>query len=291
MGHAKHGEGVRPRRQRRNITPSLCIPARHLPTHGPPWLWARAGAPASRLRLAARRAALRARNARTPPVRRSAACCREGTIAEGDGERVERADKHNVSVKASLPDPRQGSGVIFQRGRRGRTPSPPPAAAAHLPLSGDALAKLQKSTAGLLAFFFCSVGRSLAARRAALRPASPAERPLKGEVQLAVGRWASRRLARGLGPKTPAPSAPTHPHRSLVRAPPERGRGPRPQGVARGFLRSVAPLSCALPPPFPSLLYIYIYIFFTKKIIRRRRKTVGPYEIEKKTDSDAMQFT
>ena len=36
------GEGVRPRRPRWNITPSRYVSARDLPTHGPPWLWARA---------------------------------------------------------------------------------------------------------------------------------------------------------------------------------------------------------------------------------------------------------
>ena len=38
------GEGVRPRRPRGNITPSRYVSARDLPTHGPPWLWARADA-------------------------------------------------------------------------------------------------------------------------------------------------------------------------------------------------------------------------------------------------------
>ena len=46
---------------------------------------------------------------------------------------------------ADCADDQHRYGVIAQRWRRGRTPSPPPAAAAHLPLSGDALARVQQS--------------------------------------------------------------------------------------------------------------------------------------------------
>ena len=46
------GEGVRPRRPRGNITPSRYASARDLPTHGPPWLWARTDAPPQTVRTA-----------------------------------------------------------------------------------------------------------------------------------------------------------------------------------------------------------------------------------------------
>ena len=129
--------------------------------------------------------------------------------------------------------------VVFQRGRRGRTPSPRPSAAARLPLSGGALARLRSGCVDLNVV----QGGLWKPPRHGLRPrpVSPFQGALPVQARSVVcslsrGKAAHQRTSRDWT----ARDFPTQ-------APPERGRGPC--GAWRGGFSPAASTSslCLLP--------------------------------------------